>query len=252
MSYAAISPVISRIQSIQTRMGVPSDLQIGATADADDFASQLSAAFADSSLTTGSATTTGAATGSTTAGQPTGFAPMAQDVPGVSGGGTTASLPTSYAVLTSSLTGISGLGGVGASNPYGALGTGGSGATTPFDAQFAAAGERYGVPADLLSAVGWVESRYQIDAVSSAGAQGVMQLMPFVADELGVDAFDPNQAIDGAARLLKSHYDRFGNWDLALAAYNAGAGAVSRAGNTIPSPGVAEYVRRVNERMMST
>jgi len=78
-----------------------------------------------------------------------------------------------------------------------------------------------------------------------------MQLMPFVSEELGVDPWDPAQAIDGAARLLRSHYDRFGNWDLALAAYNAGAGAVSRAGDTIPSPGVAEYVRRVNERMMT-
>lgn len=108
------------------------------------------------------------------------------------------------------------------------------------------------MPSELLAAVGWVESRYQPDAVSSAGAIGVMQIMPFVADELRVDPTDPAQAIDGAARLLRSHYDRFGSWDLALAAYNAGAGAVSNAGNAIPSPGVAEYVRRVNERMMTS
>jgi soluble lytic murein transglycosylase-like protein len=121
--------------------------------------------------------------------------------------------------------------------------------SSPFANEYVAAGTRHGVPPELLSAVGWVESRYQTDAVSSAGAIGVMQIMPFVATELGVDPSDPVQAIDGAARLLKSHFDRFGSWDLALAAYNAGAGAVKRAGNAIPSQRVAEYVRRVNERM---
>jgi soluble lytic murein transglycosylase-like protein len=123
---------------------------------------------------------------------------------------------------------------------------------TPFADQFVAAGLRYGVPPRLLAAVGWVESRYQTDAVSPAGALGMMQLMPFVADELAVDPYDPAQAIDGAARLLADHFRRFGTWDLALAAYNAGAGAVARAGNSIPTPGVAGYVRRVNERMELT
>lgn len=122
----------------------------------------------------------------------------------------------------------------------------------PYESEFAAASARHGVPGALLAAVGWVESRYQPDAVSPAGAIGVMQLMPFVADELGVDARDPAAAIDGAARLLDSHHDRFGSWDLALAAYHAGAGAVSRAGNVAPSPRTAEYVRRVNERMSQT
>ncbi|MDJ0767461.1 MAG: lytic transglycosylase domain-containing protein [Ilumatobacter sp.] len=120
---------------------------------------------------------------------------------------------------------------------------------TPFGIHFETAAARHGVPADLLAAVGWVESRYQPEVVSPAGAIGVMQLMPFVADELGVDPADPVAAIDGGARLLAAHHDRFGSWDLALAAYFSGAGAVSRAGNNIPTARSEEYVRRVHERL---
>lgn len=123
--------------------------------------------------------------------------------------------------------------------------------STPFAAQFEAAGARHGVPAQLLAAVGWVESRYQTDAVSGAGAQGVMQLMPFVSEAYGVNPWDPSQAIDAAAQILSEHYARFGSWDLALAAYNAGAGAVAAAGNQPPSAGVAGYVAKVNERMVN-
>lgn len=119
---------------------------------------------------------------------------------------------------------------------------------TPFGDLFEQAGARHGVPPRLLAAVGWVESRYQVDAVSPDGAIGVMQIMPMTATELGVDPRDPVAAIDGAARLLAAHHARFGSWDLALAAYHSGAGAVSRAGNAAP-PRAAEYVRRVHERL---
>jgi peptidoglycan DL-endopeptidase CwlO len=119
---------------------------------------------------------------------------------------------------------------------------------TPFAQTFEAAGARHGVPPRLLAAVGWVESRYQVDAISPDGAIGVMQIMPMTATELGVDPTDPEAAIDGAARLLASHRSRFGTWDLALAAYHSGGGAVSRAGNTAP-PRAAEYVRRVHARL---
>lgn len=119
---------------------------------------------------------------------------------------------------------------------------------TPFGGLFEQAGARHGVPPRLLAAVGWVESRYQVDAVSPDGAIGVMQIMPMTATELGVDPRDPVAAIDGAARLLAAHHARFGSWDLALAAYHSGAGAVSRAGNAAP-PRAAEYVRRVHERL---
>lgn len=121
-------------------------------------------------------------------------------------------------------------------------------AHTPFADLFEGAANRYGVPSRLLAAVGWVESRYQVDALSPDGAIGVMQIMPATARELGVDPTDPPQAIDGAARLLATHRDRFGSWDLALAAYHSGGGAVARSGATLP-PRAAEYVRLVNARL---
>lgn len=224
MSMASIAPVIGRIQSIESRFSVPSNARVsmsGGASSNDDFAAALSAAFSDSSTLMGAPASNTANTSST---------------PGL--GATAPMLPGPAGLFATPL---------GATTTTTAVrSTDGSGA---YDALFTEAGARHGVPAELLSAVGYVESRYRPEAVSSAGAIGLMQIMPFVADELGIDPTDPAQAIDGAARLLRSHYDRFGSWDLALAAYNAGAGAVKRAGNTIPSPGVAEYVRRVNERM---
>ncbi len=229
MNPIAIAPVMARIQTIESRFGVPSGMRMAQPGAGNDFAAQLAAAFADSSLLAGS-----------TAVDPSG-ATVASSAPPLIPNAGAAMVPGSYATLTSQLP-ITGATGAAAL-------TGAVDGSIPFAAQFEAAGNQHGVPPQLLAAVGWVESRYQVDAVSSAGAQGVMQLMPFVADEYGVDAFNPHQAIDAAAQLLRSHHDRFGSWDLALAAYNAGAGAVSRAGNAIPSPRVAEYVRRVNERM---
>lgn len=231
MSLSAIGPVMARIQSIESRFAVPSTARIAQSGTQADFASTLSAAFDDSSaslMSGASSTTTG---GATVASMP----PTLQAY-GISGSG---SYTSSYATPLTGSTGLAG-------------GASGLDPSTPYASYFASAGAQHGVPPALLAAVGWVESRYRPDAVSSAGAIGVMQIMPFVADELRVDPTDPAQAIDGAARLLRSHYDRFGSWDLALAAYNAGGGAVSNAGNAIPSPGVAEYVRRVNERMMTS
>lgn len=121
-------------------------------------------------------------------------------------------------------------------------------AGTPFAAEFERAGATHGVPPRLLAAVGWVESRYQTDALSPDGAIGVMQIMPMTAKELGVNPHDPVDAIDGAARLLASHERKFGSWDLALAAYHSGAGGVSRNGNQ-PPPRAATYVGLVNDRL---
>ncbi len=139
----------------------------------------------------------------------------------------------------------------GAPAPTGASGpalTGSVPPSVPYAQRFEAEGAEHGVPPRLLAAVGWVESNYTPDVVSPAGAIGLMQLMPATADALGVDPWDPAQAIDGAARVLAIHHERFGSWDLALAAYHSGGGAVSRAGNTAP-PRAAEYVRRIHERL---
>ena len=117
--------------------------------------------------------------------------------------------------------------------------------SSSYDDLFAAAGARYGVSPQLLSAVAKNESGYDPTAVSPAGAQGLMQLMPSTAQGLGVDPLDPAQAIDGAARLLAGHLQKFGSVDLAVAAYNAGGGAVTRYGGIPPFPETQNYVRRV-------
>ncbi len=117
---------------------------------------------------------------------------------------------------------------------------------TPYAGLINAAAARTGVPGELLAAVARQESGFNPKAVSPAGAQGLMQLMPGTARGLGVEnPFDPAQAIDGAARLLKSLIDRFGQTDLALAAYNAGPGAVARYDGVPPYRETQNYVRNV-------
>lgn len=114
-----------------------------------------------------------------------------------------------------------------------------------YAAMFRAAEQRNGLPAGLLNAVAKHESSYNPRAVSPAGARGLMQIMPATARELGVDPMKPEQAIDGAARLLASNLRRFDSVELAVAAYNAGAGAVSRYGGIPPYAETRAYVQRV-------
>ncbi len=121
--------------------------------------------------------------------------------------------------------------------------------TSPFADLFASAGARHGVDPKLLTLIAERESAFDPRAVSPAGAQGLMQLMPATARGLGVaDSFDPAQAIDGAARLLRGHLDTFGSVDRALAAYNAGAGNVQRYGGIPPFAETQAYVRWIGAR----
>ncbi|MFL6160185.1 MAG: transglycosylase SLT domain-containing protein [Marmoricola sp.] len=123
-------------------------------------------------------------------------------------------------------------------------------ASTPYAALFTAASQKYGVPASLLSAVAKAESSYDATAVSAAGAQGLMQLMPATARSLGVqNSFDPAQSIDGAAKMLRDLTQRFGRTDLALAAYNAGPGAVLKYHGVPPYPETQQYVTKVMSLM---
>jgi hypothetical protein len=124
-------------------------------------------------------------------------------------------------------------------------GVGRSPAVTAYATQFAAAEAKYHLPSGLLAAVAQQESGGNANAVSPAGAQGLMQLMPSTAAGMGVNAFDPAQAIDGAARILSGNLTQFGSVPLALAAYNAGAGAVTKYGGIPPYAETQNYVRSI-------
>jgi hypothetical protein len=112
------------------------------------------------------------------------------------------------------------------------------------------AARRHGLDPALVMAVAQVESGLQPAAVSPKGAQGLMQLMPATAASLGVsDPFDPAQNLDGGARHLGSLLQRYdGDLKRALAAYNAGEGAVARHGGIPPYPETRGYVKSVLSR----
>lgn len=119
------------------------------------------------------------------------------------------------------------------------------------DSIFEEAAERYNVPLNLLMAVGKAESGFNANAVSSAGAQGVMQLMPATASSLGVDnAFDARSNIMAGAKYLSGMLQRYdGDIDLALAAYNAGSGNVEKYGGVPPFDETINYIRRIRQYM---
>ena len=104
----------------------------------------------------------------------------------------------------------------------------------------AARGE--GIDARILAAVLYIESRFEHQSISPAGAEGLGQLMPGTAAGLGVDPRDPWQNVLGAARLLRADYGELGSWPLTLAAYNAGSGAVRRWGGIPPYAETQWYV----------
>jgi len=113
---------------------------------------------------------------------------------------------------------------------------------------------RHGVDPELVRAVVSVESAFHPDAVSPKGAQGLMQLMPSTARSLGVtDALDPASNVEGGTRFLRALIDRYhGDVKRALAAYNAGEGAVARHGGIPPYPETRAYVEKVLERAQSS
>lgn len=118
---------------------------------------------------------------------------------------------------------------------------------TGFDQLIEDAARRYQLDPALVKAVVHAESNFNPNAVSSAGAAGLMQLMPGTAASLGVkDSFDPAQNVDGGARLLRKLLDRYDyNVSMALAAYNAGPGAVDKYGGVPPYAETQRYVPRI-------
>jgi len=113
----------------------------------------------------------------------------------------------------------------------------------PYLAMARAAADKHGIPQDLFLRLVNQESRWNPKAVSHAGAIGLAQLMPGTAALLRVDPRNPAQNLDGGARYLKLQYEEFGTWRLALAAYNAGPGAVKKYGGIPPYRETKNYVR---------
>ena len=102
-----------------------------------------------------------------------------------------------------------------------------------------------GIPASLLAALLYHESRFEPNVVSSAGAEGIAQFMPATAAGMGIDPTNPTQSIEGAAQLLGSYTRQFGSYADALAAYDAGSSAVERYGGIPPYAETQAYVPAV-------
>lgn len=118
-----------------------------------------------------------------------------------------------------------------------------------YDDVFEAAGKQYNVDPKLLKAMMAQESSGNPGAVSAKGATGLMQLMPATAKEMGVTNLnDPVQNIMGGARYMSQMLDKYGDLNTALAAYNAGPGAVDKAGGIPKFPETQDYVRRISAK----
>lgn len=112
---------------------------------------------------------------------------------------------------------------------------------------FKEASETYGIDIKLLKCIAYAESNFDPESTSRSGAMGIMQLMPKTAEGLGVeDAYDPRQNILGGAKYISIQLERFdGNIELALAAYNAGPGAVQKYDGIPPYEETQNYVKKI-------
>jgi soluble lytic murein transglycosylase-like protein len=114
-----------------------------------------------------------------------------------------------------------------------------------FRRAFVYASQQSRLPLALLTAVAAVESEFQPDARSAAGAHGLLQILPSTAEDLNVDASTPANNVLAGARYLRMMLDQFKSTELALAAYNAGPTAVEQAGGRAPNDESVAYVREV-------
>nr|WP_276612473.1 transglycosylase SLT domain-containing protein [Kineococcus vitellinus] len=167
--------------------------------------------------------------------------------------GATAATAAAGAGLAAGL--LVGTAGAGAADPSSYVRPASLSATTsksaPYEAAFAAAEQKYGLPAGLLRAVAKQESGFNPNAKSPAGATGLMQFMPATARSMGIDPSDPFQAIDAAGKYLSQNLKTFGSVPLALAAYNAGPGNVRKHGGIPPFRETQDYVQKITANLGS-
>lgn len=117
---------------------------------------------------------------------------------------------------------------------------------TAYDNIITQASQTYGIPEKMIKAVIQQESGFNAKVTSSAGAGGLMQLMPATAKYLGVtDVYDPQQNIMAGTKYLKQMFDQFGDYSTMLAAYNAGPGNVNKYGGIPPFTETQNYVNKI-------
>lgn len=105
--------------------------------------------------------------------------------------------------------------------------------------------KQYDIPTQIFFNLISAESNWDPVVTSHRGAIGLTQLMPRTALELGVNPWNSKQNLEGGARYLREQHDRFGSWPLALAAYNAGPGAVEKYGDIPPYKETQNYVQKI-------
>jgi soluble lytic murein transglycosylase-like protein len=205
--------------------------------------SQLQAMLAGVTPTTEPASATSATDGSFSSA----LADASAAAPGGDAGTTAATTPTTLASLSSPL------GGLPAATASPAAGAGALPSSVPYAAQITAAAKANGLDPALLAGLIKQESGFNPNAGSAAGARGLTQLMPATAAALGVtNVLDPAQSIEAGAKYLKRQLDAFGgDVTKALAAYNAGPGAVRRFGGVPPYAETQNYVRAVQANAAS-